>query len=550
MKRWWTLLILATYQCLNAQPEQLVAHFNQDWYLAGEDVYFSVYRTDPDTANWRSTVLHLVVSNDAGAVVRRQRYPLEGNSVNGEVHLPLGWSEGFYYFNFYTLWNLNYAPEQQLTVRLPVYNSLLEPSQRKTVLPSETANNTVPEEVLPVKIVPASDHSILTGSILSFTLSTIDASVEQVSVSVTQLDRQTNAPQLPAPVGEASENSFQAKYAPETGLIIQGEIRALTDGKPQPTDYLGISFVEDRNLRWTNAPGGVFRVAPDPFFGERTLQYFDGNPFHDPLVRVKLTPPVLPELPTTEYRPRRDSTVVAALKLDRRRRELRQLFGQQPERRDPLPFDPNDNFTPQNIYFTKDYIQFESLIDFLEEVTLARMKTERGYAASMKLYNPNLKRHFNGSPVYIVDNYLTFKEEDVLRIDYSDIKSVELFTDLRVLQEQFKLLGANGVVRFTTKSGDLPGSITNAANNYKLEGFHFVKPFQRIPSNPTLGTVPDFQSQLFWQADVPLVPEGTKIEVLTNDLPGIYRMVVGGVDRWGIPFRMYQDFETVIKPDK
>ena len=524
----------------SAQPEDLAVHFNQGLYLAGEDVYFTAYRTEPDSTQWRSRVLHLVVSNPAGELVARQRYPLDGAAAHGELHLPLGWAEGFYRFHFYTVWNLNYGAARQNVVTVPIYNSLLEPT---TQLPAAAtvARTSVRREATDV-LAPVELKFELREDEPS-TLTLTAAQPTTVSVSIAPAERFAGWTDVMTQTNRFAtdpEATFAPQYAPETGLVIQGEIRDLESGAPQHTDYLGIGFVEDRRLRWTNAPGGVFRMEPPAFFGERTLQYFDGNPFHKPLVRVKLTPPVVPELTAATERPRRDSTMVELLKLDRRRRELRQLFGQQPDRRPPLPFAPNDEFTPQNVYFTKDYIQFDNIIDFLEEVTLAKRKTERGYAKSMTLFNPNLSRHFMGPPVYIVDNYLTFNEEDVLSIDYADIESVELFTDLRTLQEQFKLMGANGVVRFTTKSRDLPGSITRAANNYQLEGYHFVEPYER---QPTEGAVPDLQTILLWEPQVEVGPKGKKLEVTANDLPGRYRVTVMGVDAEGTPFEVVREVE-------
>ena len=537
------LLLFSVFGTLaHTQPEDLVVHLHQDRYLAGEDLYFSAYRTEPDSAQWRSRVLHLVVSNPKGEPVARQRYPLDGAATHGELHLPLGWAQGFYRFHFYTVWNLNYGAARQQVRTVPIYNSLLEPTTRlppaaegtRTAKRGGTTRSAPIELQVPAQLAP--------GETARLTLTA--ARPTTVSVSITPAERHVDGADFTAqtaPFLPNAERTFSPRYAPETGLVLQGEIRALDTDAPQHTDYLGIRFVEDRRLHWTNAPGGVFRVEPPAFFGERTLQYFDGNPFHPPLVRVKLTPPIVPELTAATERPRRDSTVVDLLKLDRRRRELRQLFGQQPARRSPLPFAPNDVFTPQNVYLTRDYIQFDNLIDFLEEVTLAKRKTKRGYAVSMTLWNPNLSRHFNGPPVYIVDNYLTFNEVDVLRIDYADIESVELFTDLRTLQEQFKLMGANGVVRFTTKSGDLPSSITGAANNYQLEGYHFVQPYVR---RPTSGAVPDLQLTLLWAPQVEILPGGTTLDVVANDLPGRYRVTAVGVDTTGTPFRVVEEFEV------
>ena len=104
------------------QAEYMKIHFDKSFYIAGEDVWFSLHFLSPE--NQKSEVVYAELFSPEGEQLIRHTLKVENEQVSGDFILPANLAEGYYTFRAYTRWNLNYDPPVMLEAQIPVYNAV------------------------------------------------------------------------------------------------------------------------------------------------------------------------------------------------------------------------------------------------------------------------------------------------------------------------------------------------------------------------------------------------------------------------------------------
>lgn len=124
------------YQQNNLQ-ENIYAHTDKDFYLAGEILWFKLYTVDAFFKRPldMSKLAYVEVLDQAGKPVLQAKIALQSGEGNGSFYLPTTLGSGYYQLRAYTNWMKNDGPESFFKKTITVINSqkIYIPPQQKEV---------------------------------------------------------------------------------------------------------------------------------------------------------------------------------------------------------------------------------------------------------------------------------------------------------------------------------------------------------------------------------------------------------------------------------
>ncbi len=88
--------------------EKIYIHYDKDYYVAGETIWFKAYLFSEGKPSGLSSNLYLQFINSKGQVVFNQKYPALGAVAKGNIDIPDSLTQGNYYIRAFTAGMLNY----------------------------------------------------------------------------------------------------------------------------------------------------------------------------------------------------------------------------------------------------------------------------------------------------------------------------------------------------------------------------------------------------------------------------------------------------------
>jgi len=149
---------------------------------------------------------------------------------------------------------------------------------------------------------------------------------------------------------------------------------------------------------------------------------------------------------------------------------------------------------------------------------------------------------FSGSPTVIIDGVY---REDISLTDFTSIDFLlnpQTLASIEVLKSPgntsiYGIRGAAGVVIFTTKRGaDAPPTNNNLPNvlTFAPKGFAIARQFYSPRYDTPSDTKPDLRTTVYWNPAMVSNEEGKfKLDYFNPDKPGLYRVVIEGIDVMG-----------------
>lgn len=111
----------------NAVPwEDMFIHTDREWYVSGENMWFSIYAIDRKTMQPSkiSKIAYVELLNYDSRPVIRERILLTDGSGPGHISLPDTLSSGIYTLRTYTSWMKNFLPDGCFIKEIGIYNAL------------------------------------------------------------------------------------------------------------------------------------------------------------------------------------------------------------------------------------------------------------------------------------------------------------------------------------------------------------------------------------------------------------------------------------------
>lgn len=508
------------------RPESFAILLDKTAYVSGDHVWYSVYVGGPAP---RSKIIHAELWNGNQQRLLHQQLRLNGREAKGYFRIPAGWEEGVYMIRITSFWNQNFGDSAQ--------------AQRFFTLLGEDFAEAIPAEARP-EFKPAGNLAIIPEDSIWKTRSTQKVRLELPAGSTGQFTVKVLASEytpLDAPGLEAQWQSFSAYspidsliYLPQTEFALVGTAQEPLSQKPLVSTYLALWSVDSANNRFLTCLNGEFSTKWPAYAGEQSFQVFDFSPLHDkrPNVALSFAAPAFPPPALSKFPKVRSEADIAYAVEQGKKLRLDRLFGVQtidgPRPQKQALISP---WKADRRYFAEKYIRFEFLEGFFREGAPYINVVEKKGKRSLKMDNFETKLAFEESPLFLVDHYIHFGDQAILKFPWDRILYIDQYYFLETLKEEFGLLGRYGAISIYTLDGQTPEDFTQNENTFVLEGLHLAPAFDELTQVAADKRTPRLAPLLHWgtyagQRSIPF-------EVKTGDRKGIYWIDVQGVTENG-----------------
>jgi hypothetical protein len=426
---------------------------------------------------------------------------MEGRLAQGYLRLPTDLDEGYYRFRAFTLTDLVEAG-QYIYADIPVYS---EWSENITVYKFEEVpedQNDTENKGERIRPERGSRSFVRRDSIY---YNSLFEGLDSADYIVFWVEPREYAkfPSLPSESKEISGHSeIHSDIITEDSLYFEAMLTEQASGDEVTSNLISIFSGRDKRFFRAKAQSGWLNLKIPDYQGDFTLQVFNLNPYQQAVnnLRVKnwtinegyfnpSTPPVTPEI--ADY-----------LIKSKQRRKIYDMFIEEASLNGIVPEDSSAAI-PDLRFKMDEYQNITNLQNFIfEAVPGARIIKEKDGNESVRLYNPERKSIFMDKPWYIVDGYLTSREEEVLKIPFKDIDEIKLYVHTNTIRNYFEyFLWRNGILEVKTKDVKYLRSLKTDPNYVDFTGF--------LPEMRFLETVinidpelPDFRTTVFWQTGI------------------------------------------------
>ena len=527
-------------------PEYLHAHFDKTFYVAGEDMWYSVYFLNP--YNRQSEIVYVELINPAGKTIMHQTLKVNEDQAVGDFALPPVLDRGYYQFRAYTRWNLNFLPQEIYSEYIAIFPAKLPNEKPET-------DKTDPIEPADTDLISLNQTSFKPREEIEINLKGMDANASIAVIDmkfVRDLDRKrvlerveevSKKPILP-PKGGTPELEPEKTYS-KTFMLRQ----------PGTMEYVSSNFIagfvqQTHQKLMKPSEGGIVKFEFADFYDSTVVQFFDANPFkatYIPLVSLinddvpvdspepsSKMPPVTPEI----QRYIRDY---------QKRFQLNNLFGSRNNMRAEKPEVIPSTIKSTSSYKVDNFIGFTKMEDFIKHtVPPVKLKFDKknNNKPVFKLYVPHKEitrgiKVVEKPPLLLVNDYFTYNAEEVLKLPWSDVLQLDVYNTALKLPAQFGPIGDFGVIAVQTRDGQTPAAIKNTDNNLKIEGFYLARKYE-VPNYNTSqkvnSKIPNLRPVLYWNPEVSLNDENDRKMVFpAGDQPGKYLIQVEGIMKDGTP---------------
>ena len=441
--------ILLNFTALAASPPDVaMVHFDKPFYVTGEIVWFKLYL--PSTFQGKDFSVQLLILNEKGTPIHETFLPTEAKaSCYGYYALPFDLDAGMYSFWFGAR-RENGAVDELLRTEVPVFSdlkSLPKGLEINAVQPPPQLDASLPDD-LKVEIQVVGNTPPRSGQPVQLNIKVTDKNgnpvVAQGSVSVTDAEL-IGSPSTTARFGA----SLPAAPNWLSGVFYAGTV-SFPDGKPFPAPLLTALDVETNQLYFTQSDAkGHFLLQIPVYHGERRIQIIDHQGAD---IKVSLEQP---SLPSASQKLVLTPGILNYLDCSRKRKKIYQFYSTveadlQPQAPDIQPINWESRYT----YRVQNYERFVDLATFFREVIwLVEFLPQKGRNVAT-MYNPVQQQEFSNPPLFLLDGKATFDADFIGRLDPANMQMIDLLNEPKLLRKYFPALGAGGVIRIRTLTGN------------------------------------------------------------------------------------------------
>lgn len=469
--------------------EELYLRTDRDIYIAGEQVWFKVYKINGLTHAPCdiSQVVYLELLDKNNFPQKQLKVKTEGNSGSSGFILPDNLSSGNYIIRAYTSWMQNFTPDKFLYKTISVINPFESIDHLKLPTDNKDVISPITDGHLQ-SIITDNKGNQLYGRFISnesnkkitykITLEKSGyKSREQVKINISATDASGNPVESDlslsvaksAVVNSTGKTSFYSfnrsndtisrVVGPEhlaelEGHIISGLIRLKTTDEPLRKIDLSLAYV-GKTARCqfckTNESGEFYFVIKEPGINEIVIQplsseisgyYVELNqPFCSTFRTYK---PALFYLDSNKIK--EINNVIVSMQINNIYEPFRQKKAEESKATIPDFYGQ-----PENTIKMSDYIELTSLREVVKEILPNVYTLKQNGKYDFKLINKFRGQPFENKPLVLVDGVPVFDFEKVLNINSKEIERADVINTRYFYSENV----FDGIVSFITKKGNL-----------------------------------------------------------------------------------------------
>lgn len=498
------VIFMLGYLCGYGQP-RLVFHMDKSFYVTGEVIWFNVFL--PPHLN-EETLLTVFIYDESGSQQDAfSIYSGNGTNIPGYYRIPYEWNSGYYRFVLVGSEKQSAEPYELLTQSIPIYNDLKEPPPNPPIEVAERVGDPLESlERCDVKLSVLQENIVPGDSvIIQFQVLDEGGQPMQANASVSVVDSELTGPGV-------ARTILPGKTFPGEDFFLYGRpvlkgALFSKDGTPYLTNFLGAFDTETCDFYYDITYDlNYFTLSLPRVYRNVALQFLD---FYEEELDIQLLalpspgPWTGPNLP---YSPQ----VKEYLQRSAQRKKIYKLFK---TTEIPLSFQSFEvnkkTLEPDRRFILDDYESFSDLPSlFFEISTPLKFKSlkEGGYEAQM--FNPEFgsRTFYAGKPLFIVDKKMTRNDQFIAELDIELIDTLDLFYYFKGLEENFGILGYNGVIQIQTQGKGV--SLPPEDPFYAFQQPGLQVPLNTYENSPIDEEHPGLTPQQYWNAEVRTDPNG------------------------------------------
>lgn len=558
--------------------EELYLRTDRDLYIAGEQVWFKVYKMYGLThiPCDISKVVYVELLDLNNYPLKQLKVRVDGNSGSSGFVLPENISSGNYVIRAYTSWMKNFPADMFFHKEISVINPfesldhLRIPSNensygKERFNPNSSSQIVVPEEnnnsggsVNMLKgaqlkyEVTLPKHEFSTREKVNIVISATDMEGNPVftdlSISVVKSDiinsGSKNLSIFTGPLNSSYNDKGMTEYVnpvlPELeGLLISGILKLKLIDEPLRNTDISLSYVgktakcqfgktdENGEFNFVTKETGLNEIVIQPISVDISGYYIElTQPFSIKFSDYKISPFYIDSSKLDNI----NNAIVSM--------QIRNIYApyQQKQKEAAEKSIPDFYGKPENTLKMADYIELGSIREVVKEIIPNVYTLKQNGKFDFKLINKFRGQPFENKPLVLVDGVPIYDFEKVLSINSKEIERADIINTRYFYCENV----FDGIVSFITKKGNL------SALEFDNSIFRQVYEACQIQNNfcsPDYSTdlmknsrIPDYRNTLFWAADQHTLKDGkAEVEFFTSDEAGKYTIVVEGISADGKP---------------
>lgn len=525
---------------------QVYLHIDRSKYIAGEDVWFSIYSIDPESGKLssKSAIAYVELLNSWNKPLIQKRFRLSYGRGEGNFLLPDSVSSGTYTVRAYTRWMENFLPDNCFMYEINVFN----PFGGSDFWYKTDASVSLPENQ--VRVTGKKDSKIYLET------DSVYGRREKVTLKVGILNENPALPGFseisisvtPAEVSDSSRwlkgysvpgaDPKQFRYESD-GHYLSGRIR-YRESNIDSSDFLYMSVqgkVAEFDYAAIDTSGRfTFSLPLDNNLRNLILQPENAN--NNMILEIE--PSFSRILPVTQtIRETFTDSLSDEFSVLSFNYQAAKIYGTSLKREHAE--DESKNLKKRRFYgipemeiFLDDYISLpvmqEVFFELVPGVLLRSIKT--GY--DVKIVNTLTGNYYAEPPLVMIDGVIINDLKVLGDLNPEIVEKIEVVKTPYLIGD----LILHGIVNVITRSGDF--------SNITMPDYAVVLPY-RVIDNPdsfdapdysdilkSQKRIPDLRNTLYWNPSVKTDKYGkAETEFWTSDLPGTYTISIRGISAAG-----------------
>lgn len=524
--------------------EQVFLHIDRDKYVAGEEVWFSIYNVNTATGKLTSSsiIAYVELLNPWNRAVVQVRYALEGGRGKGNFTIPDTVSSGTFIIRSYTYRMENLLPENCYMAYLDIYNPfkdsggfLRKPDSIVSASPFRGNTGYINEGDL----ISISDTVYGRREKVTLKLGSVYAGrvnrqlLSDLSISITPSAVASEMPwKYPGSYYKNDPDTFRIE---NEGHFLTGRIIYRDSNIPDSSHFLYMS-VQGKVAEFRYADidsSGWFTFILPPDTRKRNLILQPDHPRNDMVLEIE--PSFSRHLPSTEYihdsfTPE-ESEIFSKLSFNYQASKIYEISPvKQPEPENPRKAKKRRFYgIPEMEIYLDDYIRLPSMQEVFFELLPGIIIRPARDGYEMKITNPLTGVFYNEPPLVMIDGVIINDLNVLVDLDPESVEKIEVVQTPYLIGEMI----LHGIVNVITLAGNF--------SDVTMHEYTVILPY-RVVEEPCLfaepdysdeqlrtGRKPDLRNTLFWNPLVRTDLNGeSEIEFWTSDLPGKYIISIFG----------------------
>lgn len=515
----------------NAQekiPEKFWVHFDKQFYLTGETIWYSIYNTNYYEHLDHSAIAYINFHDKEGSLIIQQKLQLVNGKAGGAFDIPVSWAEDYYYISCFTSWNLQCDDQSIYISKIPVYNSFLAGTDNSVAISIDDVLQEPETQNLQISL-DKSEYATRQKVKLS-----IKSSMEG-SCSISIIFKENIHDQI-----TNSEISFSGRYESipikekEKHLSLEGFAYDPVNQSPVQSDVLCLYQTGSNEFIRLSSSNSVINTKLPSFQESVTYQIFNMNPFQSETIdfKLKIYGELLLNMASSNEVPPRTDAIRKYIKNAQLRTKITEIFDHH-----SLDSLPGKEFSPialkaDKVYDMSKFQALKTLENFFREiVTITDLTSDNG-VISVRLKNMETRNYFMDRPWYLVNGFLTRDEEQVMKIPFKNLVRVEIFnTNKSIFGQLDPIMIRSGMIAVYTENYSFRDLISNQ-NLVNFQGFSPQRKLVEVPeiSKEEARESPILTPLLYWNHNL---ASNAELEFVTSDLQGDFLIEVHGYSNSG-----------------